>query len=362
LRSRRFISSVAAVAALAGVAAAGAQAHSALILIGSSTLVYEQKPTYPNNVDNNVTISLKEDALGPYYLVTDPASTGIAFPGVCTPLDDAQQEIRCPAKGIDALYVRVGTGTSTRTTTGTITITAPTPATVSGGTVTNAGGPRTSNITVGPVGGNVIYGNPGPGALGALNGFGDTIHSCPGNNVEADLVDTVIPDCAEPPESPVPLPPEPPPGPGKKTSTPESGPGSGSGSTPGGESPGQTTGPTKPSQNTPVVLTYKQPQAVLKQRLVTFGVSVAMPMTVHASGTIRLPGRRGTIKLIRARVAIAKVGVSIAVRLRVPGRALAALRQALGHRHRLSAVIQVEATDPASGIEYILSRRIGLTR
>jgi hypothetical protein len=361
LRSRRFISSVAAVAVLAGAGAAGAQAHSALILIGSSTLVYEQKPTYPNNVDNNVTISLKEDSLGAYYLVTDPASTGIAFPGVCTPLDDEQQEIRCPAKGIDALYVRLGTGTKVRETTSKITITAPTPATVSGGTVTNAGGPRTSNITVGPVGGNVIYGNPGPGTLGALNGFGDTIHSCPGNNVEADLIDTVIPDCAEPPESPVPLPAEPPPGPEKKPApTPESG--SGPGSTPGGESPGQTTGPTKPSQNTPVVLAYKQPQAVLKQRLVAFGVSVAMPMTVHASGTIRLPGREGTIRLIRARVAIAKVGVSTAVRLRVPGRALAALRRAFGHRHRLSAVIQVEATNPASGIEYVLSRRISLTR
>ncbi len=345
----------------AGVGAAAAQAHSALILIGASTLVYEQKATYPNNVDNDVTISLKEDSLGAYYLVTDPASTGIAFPGACTPLDTAQQEIRCPAGGIHALYVRLGTGTSTRTTTDTVTITAPTPAVVSGGSVTNAGGPRTSNIAVGPVGGNVIYGNPGPGTLNALNGFGDTIHSCPGNNVEADLIDTVIADCQAPPEAPVSPPPPPPPSPPR--STPGSGSGSGAGSpTAGSQSPGATTGTGAPTQSTPVVLAYKQPQSILRRRLVTFGISVAMPMAVHATGTITLPGRAGTINLARARVAIAQAGVSVAMRLRVPTRALAALRRAFAHHRRLRAVVQVDATDPASGIEYLLSRRITLIR
>jgi hypothetical protein len=360
LKSRRFISSFVTVALILGACAAGAEAHSALILIGDSTLVYEQKPTYPNNVDNKLTIALKEDASGAYYLITDPASTGIAFPSQCIPLDLAQEEIRCAAAGIAAIYVRLGTATSERTTTDSVTIAAPTPATVSGGTVNNAGGPRTSDITVGPVGGNVIYGNPGPGTLNSLNGFPDTIHSCAGNVVQADpLIDKVIEDCAPPPEPPVspepePIPhtPLPGPAPGSPPSGPQSGPGSSSATTSTG---GHT-------QTEAIVLSYKHPQSILRQRLVQFGVSVAMPLAVHAHGSITLPGRAGTVYLNAAHVHVATADVLVTMRLHVSSRGLARLRRAFAHHRRLYASIQVDATDPASGIEYLVSRRIALTR
>jgi hypothetical protein len=360
LRSRRFISSVIGVALIIGGQAAAAQAHSAQILIGSSTLIYEQKPTYHANLNNNAAISLKSDSFGGYFEIYDPASTGIAFPSQCIPLDTAQEDIRCPASGIAALYVRLGTGAGTisRTTTDNITITAPIPATVSGGSVTNAGGPRTSNITVGPAGGNVIYGNPGAGTLNALNGFPDTIHSCPGNAVEADLADTVIADCAPPPEPPY-VPPEPAP-----TPTPTPIPGHtttpGSPSAPGTKQPASS--PTTHSQSTAIVLQYTHPQKILRQRLVRFGVSVATPMRVRAHATIALPGRSGRVRLTSARVRIATVGVSVAVRLYVPRRALSALRRAFSHRRRLYATVQVDATDPSSGIEYSISRLIALIR
>jgi hypothetical protein len=353
LRSREFACSIVCVALVLGACAAGTQAHSEVILIGDSTLVYEQKPTYPNNLDNNATISLKEDSLGAYYEITDPASTGIAFPPGCTPLDGAQDEIRCQASGITSLYVRLGTGTSTRTTTDSITINAPTPAIVTGGSVTNAGGPRTSNITVGPVGGNVIYGNPGPGTLNALNGFGDTIHSCAGNVVEADLIDTVIADCAPAPAPPIEPPPEP-------TPTPKTNPTPGAPEPPAAPRPGQPA-PT-PSQSAPILLTYKRPQAILGRRIVKFGISLAVPGAARARGNIALPGTGGTITLTTARVRIARAGVAVAVQLHVPSRALLKLQRAFSHRRRLYATVQVNATDPLSGIEYSVSRLIALVR
>ncbi len=186
-----------------------ADAHTAEITIYDGTLVYQQIPGIDVNYPNNVTISLKTDSTGTYYEVDDPGSTGMFFPAECTPLDDAQDDVRCPATGIDQLYVRVGTGyspTAAHPSTDSIKILAPTPAILSGGSVTNTGGPRTSDITAGPVGGNVIYGNPGSGTLDAQNGFPDTIHSCPGNTVTADPSDTVIPDCAPPPDPPAPPP------------------------------------------------------------------------------------------------------------------------------------------------------------
>jgi hypothetical protein len=342
-----------------GALAGGADAHSARILIGSSTLIYEQKPLYPN-VDNNAVISLKSDSAGPYYEVSDPGSTGIAYPPACIPLAGSEDDIRCPASGIDALYVRLGIGTSLRTTTDNITIDAPTPAVVSGGSVTNAGGPRTSNITVGPVGGNVIYGNPGPGVLNALNGFADTIHSCSGNVVEADLIDTVIADCAPPPEPP-PVPEEPLPTPiPKGTPSPEPGTAPATtGTSTGGQTPQPVAGRT---QTTPVELGYARLQSILRQRLVKFGVSVSTPMAVAARGSIALPEKGGTVKLTRARVRIGQAATAVAMRLYVPSRAVAKLRRAFLRHRRLYATVQVEATDPLSGIEYILSRRIALTR
>lgn len=350
MKSRRLLGLALGFVLVVVAHAAIAEAHTSRILIGASTLVYEQLSPLGYNPDNNVTISLKSDSLGAYYEVYDPGSFGIFFPSQCVPLDVLQEDIRCPASGIDALYVALGIGTKTKATTDSVTIDAPTPAIVSGGSVTNAGGPRTSNITVGPVGGNVIYGNPGTGTLNALNGFPDTIHSCPGNIVEADLTDTVIEDCAPPPESPVAAPPMP---------TSEAPPRA---TTPAPSSTSPSTQPATRTQGAAIVLKFKQPQALLRRRLVRFGVSVATPLMVHAHGTIALAGGGGTIKLSTARVRIAKIGVIVAMQIHVPSRTLSKLRAAFRHHRRLYASVQVDATDPVSGIEYSVSRLIALVR
>lgn len=200
----------AVLAVLLVLGAGSAYGHTAEIQIYNGTLIYQQLPGIDLNYDNKVTIALKNDSVGSYYEVDDPGSTGMFFPSQCAPLIPSQESVRCPASGVEALYVRTGTGNGAEpnTTTDSITILAPTPATLSGGSVSNSGGTRTSDITAGPVAGNVLYGNPGTGTLNAQNGFPDTIHSCPGNTVNADPSDTVIPDCAPPPD-----PPEPPPSP-----------------------------------------------------------------------------------------------------------------------------------------------------
>jgi hypothetical protein len=360
--SRLFGGSLCALALIAGPGAASAQAHASQILIGASTLVYEQRPAFDVSLDNNVSIALGSDSLGAYYEIADPGSTGIYFPSQCTPLDEGDEDVRCPAAGIDSLYVRLGTGTVMIATTDNVLITAPTPAIVSGGSVTNAGGPRTSNITVGPVGGNVIYGNPGTGRLDALNGFPDTIHSCPGNLVEADPADTVLADCAPPPEAPVK---EAPPTPIPVHGGPTSGTTTGTTPTPGTSSTGtivttSTTAPRAHTQSEAIVLTYKRAQPILGRRVVTFGVSVAKPLIVVAHGRIVLPGRAGTIPLGSAQVRIARKEVLTAMALHVPRRMLARLRSAFRRHPHLDATVQIEATDPSTGIEYLLSRLIPL--
>jgi hypothetical protein len=345
----------AVIAVLLAVGAASASAHSAEILIQSGTLVYEQIPGIDQNFNNKVTIALKADSLGSYYEVDDPGSTGMFFPAVCTPLDPDQDSIRCPAAGIGALYVRTGTGYSvTKTTTASITILAPTPATLSGGSVTNSGGPRTSDITAGPVGGNVLYGNPGTGTLDGKNGFPDTIHSCPGDTVIADPSDTVIPDCAPPPDPPAPpAPPASPPPPSTPGAPPS--PGLGPTLTP------TTTPATAPSSE--IAITFKRRQQILKRRAVFLSLSVATPLTVKARGTIALRGRAGVVRLQGVRVHIRPIARGVTVRLRVPGRRLRALRRALAKTHRhVYAQVQVTASDPASGSSFALARRILLIR
>lgn len=314
--------------------AASAQAHSSQILIQSSTLIYEEIPGIAFNPNNNATIALKSDSTGSYYEIRDLGSTGMFFPSQCTPLDPSQEDIRCPAAGIRALYVRLGTGYYSDTSTDTITITAPTPATVSGGSVTNAGGPRTSNITVGPVGGNVIYGNPGSGTVNSLNGFADTIHACPGNVVKADPTDTVIWDCAPPPDPPGTLP-KPPPSPPPSSQS--------------------------PALSPTIKLTYKQPQAIMRRRLIELHVSASTPVTLHARGAILLPGR-GRRALLGKSVSIQAVGVSVRVRLRVPRRLLEPLLRAFARHRRLYAEVHIDASDPANGASYTLVRRIALVR
>ena len=154
------------VVALAPGLTVRAYGHTAQILIQSSTLIYQQFPGISVDRNNRVTISENTDSSGTYYVVDDPESTGMFFPAQCTPLLAEQTSVRCPASGITALYVRTGNASkSDPTRNASITIHAPTPATLSGGSVSvNAG---TSNLTAGPVGGNVLYGSLGGGTLNA---------------------------------------------------------------------------------------------------------------------------------------------------------------------------------------------------
>lgn len=329
-----------------------ADAHSAEITIYDGTLVYQQIPGIDVNYANNVTISLKKDSLGSYYQVDDPGSTGMFFPAACTPLDDVQDDVRCPATGISELYVRLGTGyspTAAHPSTDTIKILAPTPAILSGGSVTNTGGPRTSDITTGPVGGNVIYGNPGSGTLDAQNGFPDTIHSCPDNTVTADPFDTVIADCAPPPD-----PPAPPPTTSPTPPTPSPTPSPTLPSTP-------TTTPTV-APSTAIAVTYKQPQRILKARDLVLSLSLAMAMTVKLRGTIALRVHRAVLRLANARVHVRGATASTTVRLRVPRRKLTALRHALAKHRRLYASVQINASAPANDSSFALARRIAVIR
>jgi hypothetical protein len=352
-KARRSVLLGAVLAALLAFGAAAAYAHTAQITIYDGTLVYQQLPGIDVNYNNDVTIALKTDSLGSYYEVDDPGSTGMFFPAQCTPLDPAQEDVRCPATGIDELYVRTGTGEpELKTTTDSITILAPTPAILSSGSVTNAGGPRTSDITAGPVGGDVLYSNPGSGTLNAKNGSPDTIHSCPGNTVIADPSDTVIPDCASapnPPAPPAPSPLAPPPSPGSSPT-----PSPGTGLTP---SPTATATP-----STAIAITYKQRQRILKRRALILSLSIAMPMTVKVRGTIALHVHRAVLRLADARVRVRAVTPAITLRLRVPRRKLKALRRAFAKHRRLYANVQVNASDPASATSFALARRVALVR
>ncbi len=346
----------AALAVLLMVGTGSASAHTAQILIDSGTLVYEQLPGIDLNYNNRVTIALKADSLGPYYEVDDPGSTGMFFPTQCAPLDSAQDSVRCPAAGVGALYVRTGTGgPELNTTTDSITILAPTPATLSGGTVTNSGGSRTSNITAGPVGGNVLYGNPGSGTLNSDNGFPDTIHSCLGNTVIADPSDTVISDCAPPPDPPAP-PPSPPPSTPGAPPPPPSSPGA-----PPPTQPGPNPTPAITAPSSAIAITYKRRQQVLRQRAVVLSVSVATTMTVRVRATIAVRGV-GVVRLVRARVRVRPVARALTLRLRVTRGQIRALRPALAKHRRIYANVQVDASDPASGSSYALARRIALVR
>ncbi len=338
---RRSVVLGAVLALLLTVGAGTAYAHTAQILIQSGTLIYQQIPGIDVNYDNDVTIVL--NAPGAYYEVDDPGSTGMFFPAQCTPLNSTQDKIRCPATGIKALYVRTGTGTVNEgATSDSITILAPTPATLTGGSVTNIGGPRTTDITAGPAGGDVIYGNPGSGTLDSKNGFPDTVHSCPGNTVSADSSDTVIPDCATPPGPPTP-PPAPPPPPGAPT-------------------PPPTVIPPPTAPSSAISLAFKRLQHIVKDRAVVLSISVATPLTVTARGTIALPGGAGIVRLVAARHRIRAAAQAVTIRLRVPRRKVKALRHAFAKHRRLYANVQVNANDPASGSSFALARRIPLAR
>ena len=169
----------AALAVLLTVGTGSASAHTAQILIDSGTLIYEQLPGIDLNYNNRVTIALKADSLGPLLRGRRSGQHRHVLPRAMHAAGPRPGQRSLSGRpGIGALYVRTGTGDpELNTTTDSITILAPTPATLSGGSVTNSGGPRTSNITAGPVGGNVLYGNPGSGTLNSDNGFPDTIHS-----------------------------------------------------------------------------------------------------------------------------------------------------------------------------------------
>ena len=335
------------VVALAPGLTVRAYGHTAQILIQSSTLIYQQFPGISVDRNNRVTISENTDSSGTYYVVDDPESTGMFFPAQCTPLLAEQTSVRCPASGISALYVRTGNASkSDPTRNASITILAPTPATLSGGSVSvNAG---TSNLTAGPVGGNVLYGSLGGGTLNSENGFVDVVHSCPpANPIEADLTDIVIADCAAIPEPPgTPPPGSPPPG----SSSSPSGPGA-----PGTTSPGL---PPSAAPSAVVAVTFSQPQAVLGRRFVGLTVSVAMALTVRVHGSIALPGVARSLPLVGRSTRLGAPGATAKLRLRLRERTLPALRRAFARHRRLYVNVRIDAADAASSSSFALARRI----
>lgn len=344
-----------AIAVLMVCVAGTAYAHTAEILIQSSTLIYQQFPGISVDRNNDVTISESVDSSGPYYVIDDPESTGMFFPAQCTPLLAEQTSIRCPASGITALYVRTGNAAKADPTrTSSITIMASTPATLSGGSVSVDAG--TSNVTAGPVGGNVIYGSLGGGVLNSKNGFVDFIHTCPPNNtIEDDLSDILIPDCAAIPEPPgTPAPTSPPP-----TSSPSS-PGAPSPSPSGSGAPGsRSPSLSSVAPSAVVAVTFHQPQAILRRRFLLLTVSVAIALNVRVHASIELPGSGHSLPLIGRAVRLGAPGATSTLRLRLPRRSLAGLRHALARPHaRLYANVQIEAANVSNGDSFSLARRI----
>ncbi len=336
------------VLALCGAGSAGA--HTAQILIQDSTLVYQQFPGISIDYNNDVTISEKTDETGTYYVIEDPESTGMFFPGQCTPLVETDLSVRCPAAGISGLYVRTGNAAiADPTRHSSVTITAPTPATLSGGSATVDAG--TSNVTAGPVGGNVLYGSLGGGALDSKNGFIDMVHTCPANTVEPDFNDILIPDCAVIPEPPGTPPPASPGSPSSPSSPSQSKPGS-QGTAP----PVQLSPPGEQSATVQVV--FNHPQAVLGRRYIVLTVSVATALTVRVRATIALPGSHRSVTLVGRTVRLGTVGATATLRLLVPRAALRALHHAFARHRHLYANVQVEATDAASLTSFALDRLI----
>lgn len=331
--------------ALCGASTAGA--HTAQILIQSSTLVYQQIPGISVDRNNQVTISEASDESGSYYVVEDPQSTGAFFPAQCAPLNTEDTSVRCPATGIAAIYVRTGNAAKAEhARTSSIVIAAPTPTTLSGGSATVDAG--TSNVTAGPVAGNVIYGSLGGGTLAAKNGFVDFIHTCPpANAVEADLEDILIPDCAVIPEPPGTPPPKP--KPGAPAPTPSE--------------PGPTGKPPveAPAASSSVVaITFKQPQPVLRRRYLQLTISVAMALTIRIHASIAVPGIHRPLALAGRVVRLGGAGATATLRLRLPRREVAALRRALSGHRRLYASVQVEAASSATASSFSLARSIRL--
>jgi hypothetical protein len=346
LRRRRLAARGFGAAAVLMLWGAGpAHAHTAQILLQESTLIYQQFTGISLDRNNDVTISENTEPSGAYYVVDDPQSTGMFFPPQCTPLNTDQTSVSCPASGITGLYVRVGNAAKPDPTrTSTVTITAPTPATVSGGSATVDAG--TSNVTVGPVGGNVLYGSLGGGTLNSRNGFVDFVHTCPpSNTIEADLTDVLIPDCAAIPEPPG-TPPSGTPSPGSPAPSP-SGPGSPEAELPPSAAPSAV-----------VAMTFTQPQAVLGRRFIVFTVSVAMALTVRAHGSIALPSRATPLPLTGTAVRLGAPGATARLRLRLPKRTIKMLRRAFARHRRLYADVQLEATRASSPTSFSLARRI----
>src|SRR5262249_2824995 len=148
--------------------------------------------------------------------------------------------------------------------------------------------------------------------------------------------DTVIPDCAPPPDPPA--------APTAPALPPPLSPG-----LPSSPQPAPGPPPTTPAASSAIAITYKPRQRVLKRRAVFVTLSVATPLTVKVRGTITLPGAAGVLGLVGARAHVRPIARGATVRLRVPRHRVRALRRALTVKHRrLYANVQVTASDPAS--------------
>lgn len=301
----------------AALSASPAEAHFDYVKIDRSTLVYEKYPTItqPSAV-NHVTISYRSDSTGRYFVISDPASTGITNTSPCLPLTPDDLNVRCPADGIKLLWVDTGNGDNSTT------IDAPTAArlysgpgndTIRGGSGPTQfyGGPGHDTLTAGPGPGNVLTTGTGAAVLETRNGFPDTVRYCPGRDVvNGDSFDTLTAYC-----------------PTVDVSDPRA---------------------VVPPAPTPTIsLHARSTQPILRQRGVVLEASSNVAGTAWSSGTVSIGGDSRVFRLVRASAVIATPGASVRLRLRMTPQLRRALRGALELRRVVARVVVGE--DVAGG-------------
>lgn len=183
-----------------------------------------------------------------------------------------------------------------------------------------------TRISKGPVGGN----GAGDAIFDASSADGSrVILETPESLVAEDtdgLTDLYALTFAPPPPPPGPPPPPPPPGPPPPPPPP----------------------PPAAADTTPpgLVLGGAAAQRMLKQKAAIVTAACDEPCTLAASGTLSVPATAKTFRLGRASKVLSAAGKTT-LKLKLPKKALAALRKALARKKKVVALVSVKATDRA---------------
>ncbi len=307
-----------------------ASAHFDYVKVDGSTLVYEKYPAITSpSAAVHVRITYRSDGTGQYFVVSDPASTGITNGAPCIPLTPDDLNVRCPAAGIKLIWVDPGNGDDT------VTIDAPTAARLYSGpgndTITGGSGPTQfygqaghDTLIAGPGGGNVLTTGTGVNDLESRNGLPDTVYYCPGRDtVTADAFDTLVPYCpvmdVSDPLAVIP-----------------------------------------PSPTPTLSLHIRLTQRPLRQRGLVVRASSNVAGTATARGSVSVPGHERVLRLRRASAVIRKPGATVKLRLRATRRVLRALSAALANGRQLHARIVVTEISPSGRRSSPVARSIRL--